>query len=253
MSRYFISVFFIFFFVAISAQEETIDLQPTDTIVYKQPYGLRAGIDLSRLIVSQTSDTYTGLELVADYRLTQNLYVAGEIGNEEKTKQEDLYNFTTKGSYLKVGVDYNTYENWYGMNNSIFIGGRYAISSFSQTLNNYQYFDTNRYWNPDGFVSGTNEPREFDGLSASWLEFVLGLKAELFANIYLGGSIRMGYLVSNKEADEFANLFIPGFNKVTEGSKFGVGYNYSITYMIPLYKKAKKAKKEAEETPVPEE
>ncbi len=244
MLRYFISILFLLCFFNGWAQDEPIDLQPQDTIVQKQTYGLRVGIDLSRIIISQTTDDYTGIELVGDFRLKEKLYIAGELGNEKKTKQEDLYNFTTSGSYLKLGLDYNTYENWYGMNNTIFIGGRYAISSFSQTLNNFQYFDTNRYWNPDSFPNGSSEASEFSGLTASWLEFVFGLKAELFANLYLGGSIRIGFLVNNKEAEEFPNLFIPGFNKVTDDSKFGVGYNYSLTYMIPLYKKAKKKKEE---------
>jgi hypothetical protein len=31
-------------------------------------------------------------------------------------------NFTTKGSYLKVGFDYNAYENWLDMENIISIG-----------------------------------------------------------------------------------------------------------------------------------
>ena len=243
MLKYTISILFLLCFFNGWAQDDTIDLNPQDTIVRKQTYGLRVGIDLSRLIISQTSEGYTGLEIVGDYRLKQKLYIAGEFGNEKKTKQEDLYNFTTSGSYLKLGIDYNTYENWYGMNNSIFIGGRYAISSFSQTLNNFQYFDSNRYWNPDSFPNGSSEAVEFDGLTASWLEFVFGLKAELFSNLYLGGSIRLGFLVSNKEAEEFPNLFIPGFNKVTDDSKFGVGYNYSLTYLIPLYKKGPKKNK----------
>jgi hypothetical protein len=243
MLKYTINILFLLCFFNGWAQDDTINLNPQDTIVHKQTYGLRVGVDLSRLIISQTSEGYTGLEIVGDYRLKQKLYIAGELGNEKKTKQEDLYNFTTSGSYLKLGIDYNTYENWYGMNNSIFIGGRYAISSFSQTLNNFQYFDSNRYWNPDSFPNGSSEAREFDGLTASWLEFVFGLKAELFTNLYLGGSIRLGFLVNNKEVEEFPNLFIPGFNKVTDDSKFGVGYNYSLTYLIPLYKKGPKKKK----------
>jgi uncharacterized protein DUF6048 len=252
MLRYFISISLLLYFVNSAAQEEPIDLQATDTVVHKQAYGLRAGIDLSRLILSQTGDDYSGLEIVGDYRLTQKLYLAGEFGNEKKTKQEDTYNFTTSGSYIKLGVDYNTYENWYGMDNSIFIGGRYAFSSFNQTLNSFQYYDSNRYWNPNGFPNGSSEAQEFVGLSASWLEFVLGIKAELFANLYLGGSVRLGFLISNKEADQFPNPLIPGFNKVTDGSNFGVGYNYSLTYMIPLYKKAIKIK-EKEEVPEVEE
>ncbi|NND78788.1 MAG: hypothetical protein HKN53_02730 [Maribacter sp.] len=250
MLKYSISILFLLCFFNGWSQDNTVDLQPQDTVVHKQTYGLRVGVDLSRLIISQFGKNYTGLELVGDYRLKQKLYVAGELGNEKKTKQEDLYSFTTSGSYLKLGIDYNTYENWYGMNNSIFIGGRYAISSFTQTLNNFQYFDTNRYWNPDSFPIGSSEAIKFDGLTASWIEFVVGLKAELFTNLYLGGSVRVGVLISNKEAEEFPNLFIPGFNKVTDDSKFGVGYNYTLTYMIPLYKKAKKKKEEIVNQPL---
>ena len=244
MLKYIISICFIFCFLTGQSQSKPVNLQPKDTVVYKQPYGLRAGIDLSRPIISFFNDDYTGLEIVGDYRLTQKLYLAAEVGNEKKTKQEDLYNFTTSGSYIKLGVDLNTYENWYGMNNSIYLGGRYAFSSFSQTLNNYQIFESNRYWNPDEFVPGSSEAEEFSGLSASWLEVVFGIKAELFANIYLGASVRLGYLISDKASDRFPNLWIPGFNKITDGSSFGVGYNYSITYFVPLYKKAKKPKKQ---------
>ncbi len=225
------------------AQDKPINLQPKDTLVYTEAYGLRLGIDLSRPTITFFEPEYTGFEIVGDYRITQSLYLAAELGNEKRDRQEDLYNFTTSGSYLKVGVDYNTYGNWYGEQNLIYIGGRLAYSNFSQTLNNYQIFDTNRYWNPDSFVNGSSDPREFTGLSALWLEFVVGVKAELFANIYLGGSVRLGAYIKNDEPENFSNLFIPGFNKVTDGARFGIGYNFTLTYFIPLYRKARVNKK----------
>lgn len=240
MLRYSISTFFLFGLMVGLAQSESIDTKPQDTVVYRQAYGIRAGIDLSRPIISSLNDNYTGFEIVADYRLTEDLYIAAELGTEDRTKQEDLYNFTTTGSYLKVGVDKNTYANWYGEQNSIFYGGRLAFSSFGQTLNSYQYFDSNRYWSPDGFAVGATEPEEFGGRTASWLEFVFGTKVELFSNIFLGGSVRLGFLLSDSDNGRFPNPWIPGFNKVTDGSRFGVGYNYSISYFLPLYKKTKK-------------
>lgn len=250
MLKYITSLCLLLGYFSGQCQNKPIDLEPKDTVVHKEPYGLRVGVDLSRIILSMVKEGYSGLEFVGDYRLTQKIYLAAEVGNEKYDQQEDLYDFTTSGGYLKVGVDYNTYENWYGMNNSIFIGGRYVVSTFSQTVNEHTIYDNNRYWYPNGFAPGIPGKQEYNGLSASWLEFVLGAKAELFANFFLGISLRLGYLVTNKEPDNFSNLWIPGFNKKTEGTKFGVGYNYSLTYFIPLYKKAKKPKKPKKEETV---
>lgn len=258
MSKYFISLFFLLGYALGNAQDRPIDLNRKDTVEYRQPYGLRAGVDLSRILVSFLEDNYSGLEIVGDYRLTQNLYLAAELGNEKKTigvnlgnKVESvdgqLYNFTASGSYIKAGIDYNTYGNWYGEQNMIFIGGRFAYSTFSQTVNDYKIFDTNRYWNPNDFAFGSTKELEFKGLNAAWLEFVVGIKAEMVKNLYFGASVRMGILVNQKKPEDFQNQFIPGFNKVTESSKFGVGYNYSITYLIPLYKKANVPKRKKKE------
>ncbi|WP_293296025.1 DUF6048 family protein [Allomuricauda sp.] len=246
MLKYCISIFIGLLPFLSLAQSETIDLSQKDTVQYKDPYGLRVGVDLSKLVLSFVDEDYTGLELVGDFRLTRKLYLAAEIGNETKRQDENLnntllYDYETSGSYIKAGIDINTYDNWYGMNNAITIGGRVAFSSFSQTLNDYSLYETDQFFNPE-FLPGENPNREFDGLSATWLEFVAGAKVELFANIFVGMSARMGFLITNTENEEFPNLWIPGFNKVTEGSNFGVSYNYSISYFIPLYKKAKQKK-----------
>lgn len=255
MLKYTISCLFLLSTILGIAQSEPIDLQPKDTVVRSSEYGIRFGVDLSRLAFSFLKEDYQGLELVGDYRLSENLYIAAEIGNEEKTHieklgniigqpQGELYSYTTSGSYIKLGVDLNTYDNWFGMNNSIYIGGRFATAKYSQTLHDYRIFNTNRYWSPDQFANGINDSEKFTGINASWLEAVLGLKAELFANIYLGASVRLAYLVSSS-SNKLNRLWIPGFNKVTDESKFGTSYNYSITYLLPLYKKAKKKKKES--------
>ncbi|MEE9364682.1 MAG: DUF6048 family protein [Cellulophaga sp.] len=230
-------------FNGLSQNETTNTTTEKKPLQYKEAYGLRVGVDLSKVLRSYLSEDYTGLEFSGDYRINQKLYVAAELGNEKKTMQEDLYNFTASGSYLKLGVDYNNYSNWYGMSNSIFFGGRYAMSSFSQTLNNYSLFNSNRYWQPENFVPGSDVAEEFKNRNASWIECILGTKVELFANFYLGASVRLSYLVSNSDSDRFPNLYIPGFNKVTDGSKFGSSLNYSLSYFIPIYKKAKSPKK----------
>lgn len=214
----------------------TAQTKDTTKVVYPERYGLRVGVDLHRLTKSLYDSNYKGLEVVADYRLTQRFYIAGELGNEEKNVADDRLNFTTNGSYFKVGFDYNSFENWLDMENMIYVGMRYGVSSFSQTLNTYQIYDPTNYF---GETMSVTSGEKFDGLNASWLEVVGGIKAEIFNNLYLGFSVRLNYLVSNKKPDNFDNLYIPGFNRTYDG-KFGAGLNYTISYFIPIYKKNKK-------------
>jgi hypothetical protein len=47
-------------------------------------------------------------------------------------------------------------------------------------------------------------------------------------------------LISRKESEVMPHIWIPGFNRVTENSSFGVGFNYSISYLLPIYRKARK-------------
>ncbi len=251
MLKYFTSTFFFLMLslLGLGQESDPVSVQPKDTTVKSQRYGIRVGIDLSRPARSFFDDNYQGLELVGDYRLREKLYLAAELGNEERTRTEELersalYQYTTNGSYIKIGAEHNTYQNWFGMDNQITIGGRYAFSTFSHTLSNFSFFDSDRFFSPDEFVLGSDEAIEFNNLNASWLEFVVSVKAELFANIYTGISLRLGHLISNKDPDNFRNLWIPGFNKVTENSRWGVGFNYSLSYFLPLYKKAKRKKRE---------
>jgi hypothetical protein len=211
----------------------------TAKVSYPERYGLRLGVDLHKIARTFYEKDYRGLEVVGDYRLTKKFFIAGEIGNEDKTIDDDRLNFTTKGTYFKVGFDYNSFENWLDMENMIYVGMRYGVSSFSHTLNTYKIYDPTNYYGETIITSGA----KFDNLNASWVEVIGGIKAELFNNLYLGFSVRLNYLVSNKKPADFDNLFIPGYNRTYDG-KFGAGFNYTLSYFIPIYKK----KKETEPT-----
>lgn len=228
-SRFLFSLVLMLSFFLMEAQNKKTDSIPIKT----NRYGIRVGVDLSKIARASYEDDYKGLEVVGDYRLTKRYYIAGELGNENKTVNDDQLNFTTKGTYFKAGVDYNLYENWLDMENMVYIGARYGVSSFSQTLNSYTIY--NRY--PYFGASQTIESGEkFNGLSAQWIEILLGVKAKVINNFYVGFSFRMNRLVSNKKPDGFDNLYIPGFNRTYDGS-FGTGFNYTVSYFIPIYKK----------------
>lgn len=215
-----------------------VNLEPTvkksDSIPVKTDrYGVRVGVDVYKLTRALYDKNYKGIELVGDYRLTKKYFLAAELGNENKTTDDDRVNFTTKGSYIKAGFDYNAYENWLDMENIISIGLRYGFSTFNQQLNSYKVYNSNPYF---GEIPVIASGKKFDGLSASWIEVVAGVKAKVFNNVFMGFSLRLNRLITNKEPENFSNLYIPGFNRTYDGS-FGVGFNYTVTYFVPIYKK----------------
>ena len=237
ISRFYFSICLILLSFIGNAQEKTTTKK--DTIpVKKERYGIRFGVDLFKLTRSFYEKDYKGLEIVGDYRLTRRHYLAAEIGNENKTVDDEQLNFTTKGTYLKAGFDYNTFQNWGNMENMIYVGFRYGVSSFSQTRNSYTIYNPNQYFgNSPVIIDGT----VFNGLSAQWIEVVAGMKAEVFNNIFVGFSFRLNRMITQKLPSNFDNLYIPGFNRTYDGD-FGVGFNYTVSYFIPLYKATVKAK-----------
>lgn len=227
--------------IAIGQTEDTETA--TDTTAIQQKYGLRLGADISKLARSFFDDNYQGFEINGDYRLSQRLYLAGEIGNEERTLSNDFLNSTAKGSYFKAGVDYNLYRNWLDMENMIYSGFRVGVSSFSQTLNSYTIYDVNNQYFGEQFT--VTNPEEFNGLSAIWGEIILGVKAEVLNNLFMGVNLQLKFLVSETSPDNFENLYIPGFNRTYDSGIVGAGFGYNISYLIPIYKKAKPIKKDA--------
>lgn len=240
MLKYFISFWFtLFVFTASFSQEKPNNqTQKKDTITYKTAYGFRLGVDISKPIISMLDETYSGFELVGDYRIKKNLYIAAELGYEEKRTEEDFTTSSATGSFIKLGVNLNLYKNWLDMNNEIYFGGRYGFATFEQTLINFTPNITNEEF-PEFFPT-TTEPIEVNnttsGLTMHWFEVQLGTKVETFKNVFVGFSTSFKIALSIKNPDNFATLYAPGFNRVFAG-KTGFGFNYTISYLIPFKKK----------------
>ncbi|WP_124981102.1 DUF6048 family protein [Nonlabens xiamenensis] len=216
------------------AQQENLpNAQAPDSVIYKKTYGLRAGIDLASLIRTGLDDQYSGFQILADFRLSPRLYVAGELGNESLEQELDRVDYKGAGSFLKAGVDYNFYTNWLDMDNMLYGGARLGVASMTQELRRYDYNLDNEY-----FPIFTNvDNREFDGLSAVWLEIQAGVKVEVLNNLYLTANLQLKRSITQDTPEGFDNLFIPGFGRTFDTSEIGVGYSYGIVYRIPLFKK----------------
>lgn len=206
-----------------------------DTLVYKERYGASFGVDLFKLTRTALDDNYSGFEINGDYRFKDNLYLAGEIGNDQYTFDEENLVVDSDGSYIKLGANINFYKNWIGMQNQIYGGFRIGLSSYSQKLKSFNFFTSDNTFEPDTQVVN----REFNNLSAVWGEFQFGLKVELLKNLYAGAHVQLKVLVSETELQNFDNIFIPGFNITNDFSSIGAGWGYSLSYLIPLKTKRK--------------
>ncbi len=203
-----------------------------DTIYVKNKYGIRAGIDLSKQIRMLT-EKYSGLSLYSDIKIKERLFIVAELGNDQKTIETENINSKLSGSYIKTGFNYNLYNNLPGLNNEIYVGLRYSQSLFKNELIDYSIYNKDRFWNDQRIL----EYKEFDNLKSSWIEFVVGFNSEIKNNLFMGLSLRLNRMLKQDMPENFTNLFIPGFNKVTENNNFGTGITYSIIYQIPIIKK----------------
>lgn len=213
------------------AQEKTA--KTNDSVPKIEKFGLRVGVDLAKPLRTLIEDGYSGFEIMGDFRVTKKFYAAVELGNETKDWSEPYIATKTSGSYAKVGFDYNAYENWLGMENAITVGLRYGFSTFKQELLSYRIYTDN----PAFPTETIYDPQESTGLTAHWAELIIGVKTEIINNLYLSINAQLKTRITETQPDTFANLYIPGFNRTYDYSKFGVGYGYSISYLIPIFKK----------------
>lgn len=232
MYKYFISIVLLFITSKGFSQVFGNSEVKKDTITYKTGYGIRVGVDISKPIKAILDDSYSGFEIVGDYRVSKSWYIATELGFEEENTIEDFSNSTAKGSYIKLGANYNAHENWLDMNNEIFVGFRYGFSIFENTVNSYTPNSGNTYFSSNQITDSFSE----DGLTAHWAELQLGLKAETLKNLFLGLSVSYKVGVSIDNPKNFKTLFAPGFNRVYANNS-GFGFNYTISYLIPFVKK----------------
>lgn len=234
MKKVFILKYIISFFTAIIVFP-LFSQQENDSTITKSIYGLKIGMDLSKQIRMLTEPDYKGLVLMGDYRLMDKLFVAFELGTEDKLIENEVLNFKTKGSFIKIGANYNVYKNLEDLENEIYVGLRLGTSNFDHKLNSFKVYNTNQYWNQNEIVNY----EEFQNLTSTWFELIFGFKAEVINNTYMGISLRLKRLLDQNEPPNFSNLYIPGFNKVLENNNIGVGITYSLQFRFPIYKKKK--------------
>ena len=233
MIRIYIFIISVWVFSSTAYAQESAPAQADSLPKRVEKFGIRAGIDLYKPIRSLIDNDYRGFEIMGDIRVYKRFYLAVEMGIEQKTTYDDQITSQGAGTYFKGGFDYNAHNNWGNLNNMIFGGLRYGISTFNQELLSYSIAMSHPVFGED--IRWVNQ--EFSGLSAHWLEAVTGVKTEVLNNLYLSITFQLKWRLGETQPENFENLFIPGFGRTYENSKFGAEIRYGISYLIPVIKR----------------
>jgi hypothetical protein len=194
--------------------------------IYYVPNGIRIGLDLSRAAVKAFQPYRTDITVTADYRITKNMYAAAEAGYHTTSHSDTNYTYKGNGIYTTIGVDYNFQKSQTTKERFMFYGGvRYGFAQLSYDVPSYTIYDS--YW-------GDRLPGSYPktSITAHWMELVLGIKAEVLKNFFLGWNIREKIMISGPKSSEFPPIVIPGFGSGNKGSQFD--WQYVVSYNIPL-------------------
>ena len=197
-----------------------------DTIRYpiNAMKGIRAGIDVSKLLLpAMYKGERIGFEATVDKHIKGNFFAVAEAGwLYVNLKRDTAYHYKENGMYCKVGIDYNLLKSRRpNSNDIIYAGARYGFSMFNHQVENITI--PGHFW-PDA----TEQSIPKNTMNAHWLEILLGVKAEVLNNLYIGLTFRLKFTIVSPKDNYSIPYQIPGFGNGNSG--FSLGLNYYVSY-----------------------
>ncbi|MEM7548639.1 MAG: DUF6048 family protein [Bacteroidota bacterium] len=182
----------------IEGGEPTIEAPESDVFFS----GIDISIDVSKLafLATDFEDKY---EASAGIFLFNRLGLTYEYGYGNLEPRQAIPNGTyqSEGTYYRVGMD--VYFN-IDPKNRIFLGGRFAESSF----------DDNGTFEITGQLEDDfNGSFSRSGLEANWIEFIIGSEQEIYRNLFLGFKFRLRVLGSTDNFEPIEVYTIPGYGR----------------------------------------
>ncbi len=188
--------------------------------------GIRIGVDVSKFFLPlMYNNERMGFEATADMHVKGNIFATAEAGWLRANLDNDTaYQYKSNGVYAKVGIDYNMLKSRRPNSNDIvYAGFRYGFSVFGQEVDDVTI--PGYYW-PDAPGQSISKTT----LSAHWLELLLGIKAEVLKNFYIGLTCRLKFKIVSPKDDYSTPYLIPGYGSGSSNPVFGL--NYYISYNL---------------------
>jgi len=212
--------------VLISQGQEKVEkkIKPKRTDNFVRMRGIRVGMDVTRPFQDLwTKGNRYGSEFSADMELWPNLFPVFETGYDIMKIKTSYIDYTGKGSYSRIGIDYNFLQAENKNDKNILFGGlRYGFVLARQQVDSYLI---ESYWGPTTGRYGNQN------YFAHWGEFLVGIKGEIFHNFYMGWTIRGKVKFNTKDLELPRIFFIPGYGRADKG--FNLDFTYSVYYNLP--------------------
>lgn len=229
---------FISFYLLLVGQQSFGQFQPERV---KRTQSIALGIDLAPFFLRASDNERTGFALSGRYGLKEKVFAVAELGYENVQLEKEKYqgnperlfyslDYTSNGSFIKVGFDYNIFnvveEEPNNMDN-VLIGLRYGIA-----------FQEHRY---DNFVIGNGYWGDYnsytlnESVTSHWTEAIFGIRTEVLRNLFLGAGVRVKFLLFTQKTTIMDPFSVPGIGKIPGG--VNLGFHYTVEYQIPFGKK----------------
>ena len=189
--------------------------------------GLMVGVDiygfLNQALGSDTRTTEASIEANLLNRFFPVLEVG--YGSMDVTDDETNIHFKTSAPFFRIGANYNVFYKKPELPGYLTVGLRYGFSSFEYDVQAPALVDPN--WNH------TQVPVDYTGVKSKvgWLEAVVGLKANVYQNFYLGLNVRYRSRLSMTKNENSEPYYIPGYGR---GKSSSFGITYSLIYQLPF-------------------
>ena len=146
-------------------------------------------------------------------------------GSMDATDDETDIHFKTSAPFFRIGANYNVFYKKPHLPGYFTVGLRYGFTSFKYDIQAPALVDPN--W------GHTQVPFDYNGMKTKvgWLELVLGLKANVYKNFYMGFTARYRSRLSMTKHENSEPYYIPGYGR-GKSSNFGLTYN--LIYQLPF-------------------
>lgn len=194
----------------------------------KFPLKIRVGADVYGPVSYYTNKKVLSLEGYLSVDIDTQKSAVVEAGYLSFKYSQYNYSYESKGSFLRVGIDFNLIRRHVAQGKYYAgIGLRYGLSIFSTDV---PFLTQTNYW---GIASSSIPSTRH---LAHFIEASPGIRTEVFRNFSIGWLIRLRILISPGTGKDDKAISIPGFGDATK--TFSPGINYYLIWSIP-YRKQK--------------